>query len=245
MTNPSVEILEDALLIRRHFRQVRTFYSSYYSLPVLPLFVQAGIKVVLGVFMYPEEPSWTEAEKQTAIQSAIAYPDDTLAIYVGNENVFPYKNYTVEVLEGHMRDVREGVREGLLLKAQKGGVEGGRIPPVGTVQRLTEWMIEGEEMDRLAESSDLIGVNLYPYFSVDGEDLETQWAKMVKRYPKHAHKIRMTETGWPSAGIIPPLLLPSLPFSLPTFSDLTVGYNQIKCYVHTLPPSFPTFPKKI
>jgi len=206
MTDPPVEILEDALLIRRHFRQVRTFYSSYFSIPVLPIFVQAGLKVVLGVFMYPEEPSWTEAEKQTAIQSAIAYPDETLAIYVGNENVFPYKNYTVDVLLGHMKDVREGVREGLA------GREGGRVPLVGTVQRLTEWMIEGEEMDRLAEGSDLLGVNLYPYFSIDGEDLETQWAKMVKRYPQHAHKIRMTETGWPSAG---KFFLPFLPPSLP------------------------------
>jgi len=202
MTDPSQEILEDALLIRRHFRQVRTFYSSYFSLPVLPIFVQAGLKVVLGVFMYPEEPSWTEAEKQTAIQSAIAYPEETLAIYVGNENVFPYKTYTVDMLLGHMKDVREGVREGLA--GSEGGREGGRVPLVGTVQRLTEWMIEGEEMDRLAEGSDLLGVNLYPYFSIDGEDLETQWQKMVKRYPQHTHKIRMTETGWPSAGKMPP-----------------------------------------
>lgn len=43
-------------------------------------------------------------------------------------------------------------------------------------------------------------MNVYPYFSADNEDLPTQWAKMLKRYPQHAHKIRLTETGWPSNG---------------------------------------------
>lgn len=43
-------------------------------------------------------------------------------------------------------------------------------------------------------------MNVYPYFSAENEDLPTQWAKMLKRYPQHAHKIRLTETGWPSDG---------------------------------------------
>lgn len=41
---------------------------------------------------------------------------------------------------------------------------------------------------------------MYPYFSIDNEDLPTQWAKMLNRYPQHTHKIRLTETGWPSHG---------------------------------------------
>lgn len=46
-------------------------------------------------------------------------------------------------------------------------------------------------------------MNVYPYFSIENEDLPTQWAKMLKRYPQHAHKIRLTETGWPSDGTTP------------------------------------------
>jgi exo-beta-1,3-glucanase (GH17 family) len=187
MSSPA-DILADALLIRRHFRQVRTFYSAYYQTPVMPYFVQAGLKAVLGVFMYPDEPSWTEAEKRVAVQSAISFPSHTVAIYVGNENVAPYGNYSVDELIRHMQDVREGLRE-----------KGVQVP-VGTVQRLTEWLREKDEMDRLAEASDLLGVNFYPYFSIDGESLEAQWEKMVKRYPNHMQKIRVTETGWPSAG---------------------------------------------
>lgn len=154
----------------------------------MPYFVQAGLKAVLGVFMYPDEPSWTEAEKRVAVQSAISFPSHTVAIYVGNENVAPYGNYSVDELIRHMQDVREGLRE-----------KGVQVP-VGTVQRLTEWLREKDEMDRLAEASDLLGVNFYPYFSIDGESLEAQWEKMVKRYPNHMQKIRVTETGWPSAG---------------------------------------------
>jgi hypothetical protein len=45
------------------------------------------------------------------------------------------------------------------------------------------------------------GVNVYPYFSAENEDLPTQWAKMLRRHPQHAHKIRLTETGWPSDGV--------------------------------------------
>lgn len=44
------------------------------------------------------------------------------------------------------------------------------------------------------------GVNVYPFFSAGNEDLPTQWAKMLKRYPQHTEKIRLTETGWPSNG---------------------------------------------
>ena len=82
MTNPE-EIYDDAVLIRRHFRQVRTFYASFFQTPVMPYFVRAGLRVVLGVFMYKDEPSWTEAEKQVAIDSYLAHPEETLAVYIG------------------------------------------------------------------------------------------------------------------------------------------------------------------
>ena len=53
----------------------------------------------------------------------------------------------------------------------------------------------------MAAACDLIGVNLYPYFSPAGDDLAVQWGRMMARYPTMQHKIRLTETGWPSEGI--------------------------------------------
>jgi len=41
---------------------------------------------------------------------------------------------------------------------------------------------------------------VYPYFSNSNDDINAQMAKMYARFPNFGHKIRITETGWPSAG---------------------------------------------
>ena len=49
-----------------------------------------------------DQPEWSEAEKKVAIESYHQYPDHTIAIYVGNEDLVPFGTYTVDDLIGHM-----------------------------------------------------------------------------------------------------------------------------------------------
>ncbi len=95
-------------------------------------------------------------------------------------------------------------------------------------------------------------MNVYPYFSIEKEDLPTQWAKMLRRFPQHAHKIRLTETGWPSEGewvvrhvaginhpTRPPVVhlthlhdafRPIPPAGSPNFANITATHTQADAY---------------
>lgn len=179
----------------------------------MPYFVRAGLRVVLGVFLYKgkgvsarpvlldhtlttddtrtDEPSWSEAEKEMAIASYHQHPEHTIAIYVGNEDLVPFGPYTADDLIGHMngtygrtdgrhacdwtgldwtgwifcrcgggrcfvspsRLVRPTKRNATTTDIRAGGVKA----PVGTVQRLTEWVMDDPSVDRLADACDVIG----------------------------------------------------------------------------------------
>jgi exo-beta-1,3-glucanase (GH17 family) len=63
------------------------------------------------------------------------------------------------------------------------------------------------EIDALAAACDVIGVNIYPFFTNGGNNpadpmaaLRAQWAQMQARFPTQAHKLRLTEIGWPTQG---------------------------------------------
>lgn len=82
---------------------------------------------------------------------------------------------------------------------------------VGTAQRIAAWLDQARrgDIDRLSAVCDFMGVNIYPFFTI-GYDasrplelLDAQWDQMLTRFPNARSKLRLTETGWPSAGEIP------------------------------------------
>jgi exo-beta-1,3-glucanase (GH17 family) len=179
---------KDFSLISNYFKYVRTFYSSFYSIPVAPYAAKYGIKLYIGVYM--TDQSWYRDQVNAAVDAFKKYPGTVQAILVGNENLKPNGPYSANDIIVKMNELRDLT---------------GRSVPVGTVQRITEWVNPqlSSETRRLADASDIIGVNIYPFFgSYDynnpSQPLDQQWKKMIDQYG--SAKLRLTETGFPSSG---------------------------------------------
>lgn len=178
--------------ISKYFKHVRTFYSEFYGIPVAPYAAKHGVTLYLGVYMTNQ--AWYKNQVDAAIEAVRKYPNTIQAILVGNENLKPNGPYSVNDIIAKINEIRNSIKRST-----------GKSVPVGTVQRITEWLSPkiSAETRRLADASDIIGVNIYPFFgaydySNPTRPLQQQWQAMISRYG--SAKVRLTETGFPSAG---------------------------------------------
>ncbi|KAH9138861.1 hypothetical protein AeRB84_016839 [Aphanomyces euteiches] len=191
------------------YTTVRTFYSSYYGVKVAPIAAKHNIQLYLGVFMTSE--------------SCQVNPATVNAILVGNENVVPNGPYTTDYIISQMKQIRDRVKS-----------ETGVSVPVGTVQRTNEWLNADPGMAALAKASDVIGVNIYPFF--DGsfsfnnprEILDGVWGAMKNKYGES--KLLVTETGWPTAGTP----TSGAPKNIPSYANSQLYYTTFQSWMQSL-----------
>ncbi|KDO16998.1 hypothetical protein SPRG_17521 [Saprolegnia parasitica CBS 223.65] len=218
-TTLSTGMHDDFALMQPLVHAVRTYYSSYYGVDVTPIAAAHNVSLYLGVYMTSE--AWYSHQVEAAIVGAVNYPATVKAILVGNENVVPYGNYTTSYITSQMQYIKSEVA-----RRSNGTVN----VQVGTVQRVSEWLNADirANMVALANASDVIGVNIYPFFS-SGYDvnkpvaiLDALWNEMLKVYP--ASKLRLTETGYATAGnnltTVTPTVVPSLASAMGFYNGL-------------------------
>ncbi|RMZ93497.1 family 17 glucosidase SCW11, partial [Brachionus plicatilis] len=182
----------DFAQISKHFKHARTFYSSFFNIPVAPYAAKYGVKLYLGVFM--TDQSWYKDQVDAAVDAIRKYPGTVSAVFVGNENLRSNGPYSANDIISRVNNIRSRIKS-----------ETGRSVPVGTVQRITEWLNQGisSETSKLASSCDILGVNIYPFFgNYDHSNpiraLDQQWNAMLSKYG--SEKVRLTETGYPTSG---------------------------------------------
>uniref|UniRef100_A0AAV1UZ12 glucan endo-1,3-beta-D-glucosidase n=1 Tax=Peronospora matthiolae TaxID=2874970 RepID=A0AAV1UZ12_9STRA len=187
--NPAVTkevLLKDVLEIGTYFSSFRTFETRMAGYNIIQIAGEAGVKVAAGVQMNDEHA--VDAEIEAVCTGYSTNPEALEAVYVGNENLCnkDFGTVSAQVLIGYIQRVKE---------CTHGAV------PVGTVQRVSEW-VGAEDAMLVANASDLIGVNIYPFFTPGDsspiEKLQAQWDQMTSKYG--AAKCRLTETGWPTKG---------------------------------------------
>lgn len=219
----------DFAMMASYVTHVRTYYSQYYGINVAQYANAYGIKLDLGVFMTSE--SWQSAEVSAAITAINTYPNTIETVLVGNENL--PSGVKASAIIAIVAQIKAGV----------GAANAARVK-FGTVQRITDYVMStyDSETNSLARSLDILGVNIYPFLSNTytasnpTASLTAQWNLMAAKFP--ASKMRMTETGFPSAGSPDP----SSPNVIPCISG---SYAYYKAVVDWTPPcgdsSFPKF----
>lgn len=197
-------------------RFLKTFFSSYLSLGVYhaPVVINIAdvidawnkkhpanaIKLALGVYEFTIGSGcgndsickeWTQAQVNSAIQSANTHPDLIDRIIVGNEDV--------NVDNGQMRS-----RIVADIQTIKNQINNKSIQ-VGTAQTIGDGytILTDPNYAIVKNTADFIGVNIYPYWSGDRfEDAQN----IIANHWNHLNTIKqnknviVTEEGWPSQG---------------------------------------------
>lgn len=183
-------VQKDLQQVKQYFSGVRTFHAEFSGVNAVDAAASAGLKISVGIMM--SDKNKVQSEIEAACAGAIRNPGSVDAIYVGNENLKNggFGQYEASELVGFIQQVKQK-----LAGTAAAGVK------VGTVQRMTEWK-ECAAAKQVAAASDVIGVNIYPFFSAGPQTpwqkFEAQWGSLTSMYP--SDKLRMTESGWPRAG---------------------------------------------
>ncbi|ETW06916.1 hypothetical protein H310_03030 [Aphanomyces invadans] len=173
--------------LKQKFGAVRTYQTSVANqLNLIDAAATAGLQVAAGIWL--RGPIAFEDDLKAAVDGAKRHPNNVVAVYVGNEDLD--HNWSASQIADKIRVVRAAfAAQGL-----------GRIP-IGTVQTDGQFLANPD----LVAVCDVVGVNIYPFFDASAfsmmfpvDNLDKRYAAMVRTF---GQKVRLTETGWPSAGI--------------------------------------------
>ncbi|TYZ61893.1 hypothetical protein PybrP1_006469 [[Pythium] brassicae (nom. inval.)] len=180
-------IQKDFVQVKQYFSGVRTFHAQFAGINAIDAAAKAGLKISVGVQM--GNAADIEKEITAACEGAKRNPGTVEAIYVGNENLKNggFGKYTGGELVGYITKLRTCISNGSI--------------KIGSVQRINEW-VGASDAGALAAVSDVIGVNIYPFFTPGTqspiEKMKAQWKQVNDKYP--GGKVHITETGYPRGG---------------------------------------------
>jgi len=180
-------VASDFELIAKSFSSVRTYYSTWGDVNAIELAANAGLKIAVGIYMDGDETN-TQAQVDALCNSLSTYSGTVEAVYVGNENLTPNGAMGASDILAYVEKVK--------------ACDGIGSIPVGSVQRITEWVNGQSETSTLAAGCDILGTNIYPYFTQGDtsavDKLKAQAQQMDDIYSGQTYAV--TETGWPSEG---------------------------------------------
>jgi exo-beta-1,3-glucanase (GH17 family) len=215
------EVLEtDLKQLSGKFTHIRTYHSQYYGVGIAAFAAKHNLKLYMGLTQF-ENKEWNEIEIQAALDAVKNFPDTVEAILIGNENLnIGGGDKSVDALIGDIQAFKYRLDQaGLVDKVL-----------VGTTQRVSTMLDKSAELDKLAQNADLLGVNIYPFFTKGWDSsnpvdlLDIQWNQVVERYGDFKNKLRVTETGWPTSGDAPA----AFPENLPSVENQKIYFQGLK-----------------
>ncbi|KAF0689664.1 Aste57867_18901 [Aphanomyces stellatus] len=174
--------------LKAKFTAVRTYQTSVGgALNLIDAAAKAGLQIAAGVWLRGDDAMFA-ADVAAVVAGTRRHPTAVTAIFVGNEDIFNGVNASTVIAK---------------IAAVRGAFAAAGVapPPIGSVETDGHFLAN----PALAAACDIIGVNIYPFFSPFVTtttnriaDLDKRYAAVVQAYG--AARIRITETGWPSEG---------------------------------------------
>jgi exo-beta-1,3-glucanase (GH17 family) len=184
------------------FSFVKTFYSTYCTINgqqcVSPAELAGGrnIRLMLGVFEFPDHPDWTQSQINAAVDAHFRYPGTIVAFVVGNEDMFDWQGNPQPTMQQRIVADMNTIRSRTSNKEL-----------VTTAQREPDWIrLVASDPQKVLQNVTVIGANIYPFWGGSSEKVNGRsvandiQAKVTNLRAKTAKQVVVTEEGWPSCG---------------------------------------------
>jgi glucan 1,3-beta-glucosidase len=229
--NPTAaQISADLASTKQHFGHVRTYYPQYGggAVDVGKLAKDAGLNLMLGLFLFDGHPDWIEGNYQQFVKPAAARGNIT-AILIGNEDP-----QMIDTITQYLQKAKADLPQ----------------VPVGTSQTTGFWLTDGRAV-QLLPLVDFIGVNIYPAWDWTRADAkqpigvtpESGFNSFRDTYNQiqikySGRQIVVTETGWPTTfGPIPAKQFPIGISNARDYLNRVIAWaqaQQVVVYIHNM-----------
>lgn len=183
------EILEDLNILKEHWNLIRVYGADDDTERILKVIHenQLPFKVMLGIWLeneevHPEEKIDNEAQVNRGIFLANQYPEEVIAVNVGNETQVEWSSHRTnpDNLVKYIRQVRQATSV-----------------PVTTADDYNFW--NKPESQRIAAEIDFIVLHAYALWNGQQLEYALTWTDSVYRDAQERHPnrtIAIGETGW-------------------------------------------------
>ncbi|HEY8126719.1 MAG TPA: glycoside hydrolase [Methylocystis sp.] len=187
------------------FSLVKTFYSTYCTINgakcvnIAQLAAARNMRLMLGVFEFPDHADWTQAQVNAAVDAYQRYPGTVVAIVVGNEDMFDWQGNPQPAMQQRIVADMTTIRTRTSNKVM-----------VTTAQREPDWLsLVKSDPQKVLSSVTVIGANIYPFWGgspekINGKSVANNiQAAVTTLSSKTVKNVIVTEEGWPSCGSNP------------------------------------------
>ncbi|MGE0194270.1 MAG: glycoside hydrolase, partial [Methylocystis sp.] len=181
----------------------KTFYSTYCTntgqqcVSAAELAMGKNIRLMLGVFEFPDHADWTQSQVNAAVDASFRYPGTVVAIAVGNEDMFDWQGNPQPAMQ--QRIVAD-------MTALRSRINNPKVL-VTTAQREPDWIrLVASDPQKVLQNVTVIGANIYPFWGgspekVNGRSVANDiQSKVANLRAKTGKQVVVTEEGWPSCG---------------------------------------------
>ncbi len=186
------QVADDLKRVKQHFGVIRTYYAQFGggAVDVGKVAADAGLKVLLGLYLFNDHPDWTATNYEKFVKPAVGR-GNVVGVLIGNED-----SDQLATIQDYLNKTRSDFPD----------------TPVSSSETAGFWLTDPRAAE-IARLVDFIAVNIYPAWDWEKADADLQpigvtpqsgfqsfratFERIAAKYP--GKQVVVTETGWPTS----------------------------------------------